>query len=259
MSKRSKNVLTDRSKNVSARERRDPASDARNIAKMRSFRVGVIPPAYTSSVSHPTPVPTPSISPTPTPSDTRKVRAPTPANDNLIPVWSLTGDAVTAMSATVALQLSETPAVAFSFNLTPDAIVKALASPTGFLDPLKRSFDLELKRLLKGVALPYWFNIDIEDGRFHIHGAFHSPAINLPVLRRIRKAMKVAWGEWEGPGKHKQLRFQTLYSDDWATYCMRNQRAVAKVIGPRTFTVTQGLGRDAKWAYAEIRRIMRAT
>jgi hypothetical protein len=251
MTERSKYVLALRSINVSARERRSPETDATIIAKMRSFRVGDDPHASTSSVS----TPLPSIT---TPSDSKKASAPTPANDNLIPVWSLTCDAVTALSATVALQLSETPAVAFSFNLTPDAIAEALDSPTGFLDSLKRSFDVELKRLLRGVTLPYWFAIDVEDGRLHIHGAFLAPAANLPMLPKIRKTMKAAWGEWEGPGKHKQLRFRTLYSDGWATYCMRNQQAVAKIIGPRTFTITQPLGREAKWAYLKIREIMRA-
>jgi hypothetical protein len=112
--------------------------------------------------------------------------------------------------------------------------------------------------MLKGVTLPYWFCIDIEAaGRLHFHGAFLPPAINLSVLRRIRKAMKVAWGEWEGPGKHKQLRFRSLYSDDWATCCFRNQRPISKIIGPRTFTISQALRRDAEWAYSEIRRIMR--
>jgi hypothetical protein len=255
MIERSKNVLALRSKNVSGRERRSPANDTITIAKMRSFRVGDDPHASTSSVSSPLPS---IITPITTPSDSKKVRAPTPTNDNLIPVWSLTCDAVTALSATVALQLSETAAVAFTFNLTPDAIAQAMDSPTGFLDRLKRSFDLELKRLLNGVVLLYWFAIDVEDGRLHIHGALLSPAVNLPVLHKIREAMKAAWGEWEGPGKHKQLRFQKLYSDDWATYCMRNQREVAKIIGPRTFTISQALRRDAEWAYAEIRRIMRA-
>jgi hypothetical protein len=78
------------------------------------------------------------------------------------------------------------------------------------------------------------------------------------MVRKIRKAMKAAWGEWQRPGAHKQLRFKTLYSDGWATYCMRNQRDVAKIIGPRTFTINQALRRDAEWVYAEIRRIMRA-
>ena len=27
--------------------------------------------------------------------------------------------------------------------------------------------------------------------------------------------MKAGFGEWTDPGKHKQIRFQTLYSDGW--------------------------------------------
>jgi hypothetical protein len=46
---------------------------------------------------------------------------------------------------------------------------------------------------LKGVVIPYWFAIDVSrDGRLHIHGTFLLPAISLSVLRKIRKAMKVA-------------------------------------------------------------------
>jgi hypothetical protein len=167
-------------------------------------------------------------------------------------VWSLTGDTVKVLAATVALQTSDKPAVAFSFNLTPDAIAKATDSPTGFLDRLKRAFDLELKRR----SLPYWFAIDVDaDGRLHIHGAFAADPSELPA---IRDAMKAAWGEWEGPGKHKQLLFKTPCDDGWATYSMRNQRKVAKLIGPRTFTITQPLRREAEKDYTEIRRIMRA-
>jgi hypothetical protein len=164
----------------------------------------------------------------------------------------LTGDAVKVLAATVALQTSEKPAVAFSFNLTPDAIAKAMDSPTGFLDALKRSFDLELKRR----SLLYWFAVDVDaDGRLHIHGAFAADPSELPA---IRDAMKAAWGEWEGPGKHKQLLFKTPCDDGWASYSMRNQRKVAKIIGPRTSTITQPLRREAERDYTEIRRIMRA-
>jgi hypothetical protein len=38
---------------------------------------------------------------------------------------------------------------------------------------------------------------------------------------------------------------------------MRNSEAVQKVIGPRSFTITHSLGREAKWAYSEIRSILR--
>jgi hypothetical protein len=197
MMERSKNVLASWSKTVSTRERRSSENDVRNIAKMRSFRVGSVSGARSSLVGTALPSLTTPIS---------------------VPVWSLTGDTMTAVAATVALLIAEPPAVAFTFNLTPDAIATALASPTGFLDSLKRSFDLELKKVLKGVSLPYWFCIDInDDGRLHIHGAFLAPAANLPMVRRIRKIMKAAWGEWKTPGKRKQLRFWTLYSDGWAS------------------------------------------
>lgn len=178
----------------------------------------------------------------------------TPANDNLIPTWSLVGDSVKAVAATAALQLSDKPAHAFTFNLIPEAIEAALSNPAGFLDHLKRLFDRELKRA--GLDLPYWFAIDIDyDKRLHIHGAFAAVLEHHPAIRSI---MKAAWGEWKGAGKHKQLLFSPQPCDDgWADYCLRNQRKVAKIIGPRTFTITRSLQREAQWTYSEIRRIMR--
>jgi hypothetical protein len=59
------------------------------------------------------------------------------------------------------------------------------------------------------------------------------------------------------PGKHKQLLFKTPCDDGWATYAMRNHRAIAKIIGPRTFTINHPMRRDAKRTYGEIRRILR--
>lgn len=245
--KRSKNVQGSRSKNVSPRRRRTPSKDTKTIGKMRAFCPEAQTAAPTSLVVTPTPL-TSSLS-SPLPSTPL-----TPANDNLIPVWSLTGDAVKAVAATAALQISGKPARAFAFNLTPEALASALRQPTGFLNSLKRSFDRELKRA--GVSLPYWFAIDIDDAkRLHIQGAF---AADLEQLPAIREAMKAAWGEWEGPGKHKQLWFSPAPCDDgWATYSLRNQRKVAKIIGPRTLTINQPLRRDAERTYTEIRRIMR--
>jgi hypothetical protein len=46
-------------------------------------------------------------------------------------------------------------------------------------------------------------------------------------------------------------------NDGWATSCLRNARRVAKIIGPRIFTVTPPLGREAKCIYTQIRQIMR--
>jgi hypothetical protein len=166
---------------------------------------------------------------------------------------------VTAVCAAAALLIEDNPAIAFSFNLTPQAIEDAKRHPAGFLDPLKRSFDQNLRRA--GIELPYFFALDIdEDGRLHLHGAFRYPAPTpSPGLTdQLRQIMKQSWGEWTGPGKHKQLHFQPLQDDDWATYCLRNGKAVQKAIGhSRTFTITQALGRDARWAYREIRSMMK--
>ena len=46
--------------------------------------------------------------------------------------------------------------------------------------------------------------------------------------------------------------------DGWATYSMRNRKAVAMIIGDRTFTISQSLRRDAKATYGIIRGIMRS-
>jgi hypothetical protein len=54
--------------------------------------------------------------------------------------------------------------------------------------------------------------------------------------------------------QHERVGIPAKLGDD--AYSMRNQRAVAKIIGARTFTIS-GLRRDAEWAYSEIRRIMR--
>jgi hypothetical protein len=77
------------------------------------------------------------------------------------------------------------------------------------------------------------------------------------TTRKIRKVMKAAWGEWQGPGKHEQLWIDSKNCDDgWATYCMRNQRKVAKIISnPHLHYQPEPAG--AEWVYTEIRRIMR--
>ncbi|WP_041357982.1 hypothetical protein [Nitrobacter hamburgensis] len=160
------------------------------------------------------------------------------------------------MAATAALQLSGKSAHAFAFNLLPETIEAAKANPAGFLDHLKRPFDLLLKRA--GVDLPYWLCLDIDDDkRLHIHGAFAAVLEQHPAIRKI---MKTAWGKWKGRGEHKQLWISRKPCDDgWASYSLRNQRKVARIIGPRTFTITRPLQRKAEWTYSEIRRIMRGS
>jgi hypothetical protein len=229
------------SKIVSAAKRRSLENDTKIVAKMRSFHPSDISAAAISSVME---------SP---PSNIK------PANDNVsIPVWSLTGDLVTAVCAALALQLYDNPAIAFTHNLTPEAIDTAKRNPNGFVDYLKRRLDQNLARA--GIALPYFFAVDVDhDDRLHIHGGFRYPLASrsFGMERRIRRIFKQSFGAWTGPGKHKQLHFQSLYSDDWATYCLRNSKAAQRIIGPRSFTISRELGREAKSAYGQIRAIMR--
>ena len=163
---------------VSTERRRSPENDAKIVEKMRSFRPADVSssPAslvieFSSSFDRPTPM---------------------PANDNSsIPVWSLTGDLVTAVCAAVALQLDDNPAIAFTFNLTPEAIDVAKRNPKGFIDFLKRPLDQHLNRA--GIALPYFFAVDIDDrGRLHIHGGFRYPlpSGSFSMERRLRRNLQ---------------------------------------------------------------------
>jgi hypothetical protein len=167
-----------------------------------------------------------------------------------LPTWEKTSDHLKLFSAS--LDIMTTPAsapYAFSFNLTPEAITKAKASPAGALDHLKRNLDKTLSRA--GLSLPYWFALDIDrEERLHIHGAF---AAHPELVPAIRSAMTKAWGQWEGAGKHHQLVVKPC-DERWAGYAIRNQKRVAKIVGKRTFTIKNRAG--AEQTYSAIRRMM---
>jgi hypothetical protein len=107
---------------------------------------------------------------------------------------------------------------------------------------LKRSFDKQLDRA--GVCLPYWFCIDTDrDGRLHIQGALEAVIAN----DTLKEIMWKAWGKWPGVGLQFQIWISRKPCDDgWATYCMRYQRRVAKIIGPPTLTINRPLRREAE-------------
>ncbi|MDA9453059.1 hypothetical protein XI00_01925 [Bradyrhizobium sp. CCBAU 21359] len=257
--KRSKNVGAAGSKNVQRRVRRSVAKDSHILRKIKAFsdRLLVIPGVSSSVAPHP---PLHHAFNEPSLDTHTQAPRPAPAYDNNIPLWSLTGDKVKLVAATGALLTAERPPIAFTFNLTPEAIDAAKRHPAGFLDSLKRAFDVELKKAF-GTPFPYLFAIDIsEQGRLHIHGAFLPPVSSIRTDRKIRAAMVAAWGRWEEPGAHKQILFKPLYSDGWIDYLFDRgkQRRVAKTIRGRTYTINQSLRREAEWTYGEVRRIMRA-
>lgn len=167
-----------------------------------------------------------------------------------LPTWEKTSDFLKLFSATLDIMTTpETAPYAFSFNLTPEAITKAKASPAGALDHLKRSLDKVLSRA--GLSLPYWFALDIDrEERLHIHGAF---AAHPELVPAIRSAMVKAWGQWESAGKHHQLVVKPC-NERWAGYAMKNRKRVAKIVGKRTFTIKNRAG--AEQTYAIIRSVM---
>jgi hypothetical protein len=167
-----------------------------------------------------------------------------------LPVWEKTSDHLKLFSASLDIMTTaESAPYAFSFNLTPEAITKAKASPAGALDHLKRSLDKVLSRA--GLSLPYWFALDIDrEERLHIHGAF---AAHPELVPAIRSAMTKAWGQWEGAGKHHQLVVKPC-NERWAGYAIRNQKRVAKIVGKRVFTIKNRAG--AEQTYSIIRSTM---
>lgn len=151
--------------------------------------------------------------------------------------------------------------VSFSFNPTPEVNQRALRDPARYLDFMKRRFDKQLGKLQdrygEAYELRYLFGIHCGDGRLHIHGAFLPSSIKLSVLRRIRGAMKAAWGEQEGDGKRFQVRFNPKRCDEgWASYILREKAAVERIIGRRTYTIKQDVRRGAKETHNALRHLM---
>jgi hypothetical protein len=244
--KRSKNVQQSRSKNVSPRRRRKPSKDAKSIEKICTFGNSPQSSPVGSLVATSTPIKHPK---THTPSITS---SPSAIKRNHLPQWEHTSDEAKAFAAVLDLSFAGKAAHAFNFNLTPEAIDKAMSQPKRFLESLKRLLDRELARA--GIHLPnYLFSVDMDyDKRLHLHGAFDAAPELLPA---IGAAMKKAWGEQEGPGKKYQLKFKPLYSEGWAYYLTRNRRRVTKIIGA-TVAITHPLRRDARSTYNRLRTII---
>jgi hypothetical protein len=234
--KRSNKVQAVGSNKVQPRKRRSASKDRQTIERICAFGAQPQIGSVASSVAIPTPFSTPLITPS------------TALKDNRLLPWERTSDEVKAFAATLALRLAGRPAHAFTFNLTPDAEAKLKRYPSRFVESLRRAFNRELER--RGIQLSHClFSVDMEwDKRLHLHGAFLADPEQLPA---IREAMKAAWGRWDGPGSHKQLRIDRLYSEDWANYITRNRRRVTKMIG-ETITITHPLRRLAKSDYVRV-------
>ena len=135
--------------------------------------------------------------------------------------------------------------VAFTLNCSPDQNAAALRHPKGVADYFARRINRALKRALGYVPL-YGFGVDVaRDDRLHIQGA---AIANDNQLEAMDGALCHAGGKWANP-RHsdKQCEFEPLHpADGWATYCLRNQAKVKRLIRGPTISITNPLRRHAK-------------
>lgn len=234
----SKKVLdssaSSRSKKVLGRRRKTPLKIRQAIDVIRNLQNPSPVPSGESLVANSTP-PKPAVS----------------ASRSTLPGWVHTDNRLKAVAAHLdLLSDNEDQTIAFTFNLPPATIAAALASKHGFLDHLKRAFDRELSR--NGVVAKYWISVDADrDHRLHLHGGLLAN-VSRPALRKI---MREAWGDWIGKGRQFQIDFRPTWSEGWATYSIRNAKAVERQIGRRTFTCN--FRRQAGETWDQIRAVAR--
>lgn len=259
---RSNKVPAGRAQRASQRVRRTPLKDKQAIERIRAFADALDRGISSVSSLHHSPLSV-AQTPSPTPHSNPYIKSPNatpkPSNDNLVE-WEKTGSLTKLSAATWSLLTEEQKAIAFSFDLTTESEAAARAAANGPVDWLKRRLDKQIAKRFGAGGIPYFFALDIADGRLHLHGAF------LPLRETdyhhdgVREAMKAAWGVWrlsDGRANPKQTDFRPLYSDGWITYALEERRKVAKAVGDdRTFTMTNELRRDAQRTYNEIRRLM---
>jgi hypothetical protein len=101
---------------------------------------------------------------------------------------------------------------------------------------------------MAGVDAPYWFAVDVEKGRLHLHGGI---ACNDNKLERVRRALCAAGGQWAADHHaNKQCDLQPLYAPDvWANYALRNKSKARRLIAGKTVTITTLLRRHARRHY----------
>lgn len=242
------------SEKVTRRFRTSDAHDRQIIDRIHKYVV----PAATSEMPSLVEIFKPSI-PTSTPPSKilgviEKVRA---ANDNL-PDWEFTrarAKLTLANEALAVLAGSGMSPVSWTLNLSPDRIEEAQRDRKGFVDNIKRDIDRALKRSLGFIPL-YWFAVDVEKGRLHLHGGMLASTNDFPG---IDEALCHAGGKWASTkGRGHQLHLDADRCDEgWIDYALRNKASVKRLIAGPMYTITTPLRREAQWTYNSYRKIMR--
>ena len=179
--------------------------------------------------------------------------------------WEHTGDRMKLAFANEALELhedednseSEARPVSWTLNLGPDRLTEALSHPRGFVGCLAGLINRALDNRLKYVPF-YWFLVDIEKGRLHLHGGILASPHQMPA---IQEAMRHAGGKWTASSRSRD-KHQFHYNQDrcdygWITYAMQRKAQVKRVIGGKAFFIGKSLRKEAGWVYGRYRQILK--
>jgi len=176
--------------------------------------------------------------------------------------WEHTKDRVKLAFANEALELhsdkeSRARPVSWSLNLGPERLTEALSHPRGFVGCLSGLINRALASRL-GFVPSYWFLVDIEKDRLHLHGGILASPHQVPT---IEEAMRHAGGKWSaGPrsgDKHQFHCNQDRCDYGWITYALERKSEVKRLIGRHSFFIGKNLRREAGALYGHYRKILR--
>jgi len=182
----------------------------------------------------------------------------------LTTAWAHTGDRLKLAFANEALALHEDDhgqvrrrPVSWSLNLGPERLEEALNHPKGFVGCLSRLINRALKIRL-GLVPFYWFIVDIEQDRLHLHGAIlASPDQFIPIEEAMRHAGGV-WSATPRSGDKHQFHFNPERCDyGWINYAINNKAKVKRVIGTHYSFIGKALRKEAGCLYGRYREILR--
>jgi hypothetical protein len=227
------------SKKVTPRRRRSNARDAQAIKTIQESELSPALAQYPSLVGTLQPL----IS---TPSTTQNPSVPTPCNENVrLPAWVFTGDRAKLFAANRALAGA---AYAFTLNLGPEQLQRALASPKGFSAYMRGMIVRAFQRKLGYVPL-FWFVVDTtSQGRLHLHGGI---VCNDNVLNAMERALRHAGGNWASIKHHErqlELKPQTDL-DGWVNYALGNLPKVRCQISGTGVVISSPLRKLAQALY----------
>jgi hypothetical protein len=234
-------VLADkvrRSKKVTKRRRSSMARDRKAIALTR-VSAPSLAEASDSSLVATSPRPTPH----PITADEDKTGEPKPAAR--FHAWEHTTDIGKVHLSNRALA-QEGRAYAFTLNLSPDQINAANDNAKGFTDYFKRRISRNLKRMAGVVAPTFWFAVDVgREDRLHPQGGIEADPNDIEAIKEALEAAGGVWAHKRGQGY--QCYLEPMYTPDiWATYCLRNQAKVRRLIVGKAITITTVLRRRGR-------------